>query len=65
MNPLLPLNRFVPDAEARCWNDGRMYLYGSLDIPGDDGYCSGCYRVFSSPDLICWKDHGVSFNTME
>lgn len=65
MNPLLPLNRFVPDAEARCWSDGRMYLYGSLDIPGDDGYCSGCYRVFSSPDLICWKDHGVSFTTTE
>lgn len=65
MNPLLPLNRFVPDAEARRWKDGRMYLYGSLDIPGDDGYCSSQYRVFSSPDLARWEDHGVSFTTGE
>ncbi|MFR1475117.1 MAG: hypothetical protein ACLSB9_04920 [Hydrogeniiclostridium mannosilyticum] len=48
MNPLLPLDQFVPDGEARQHADGRLYLYGSLDVPGDDSYCSCRYRVFSS-----------------
>ena len=34
MNPLLPLDRFVPDGEARQYADGRLYLYGSLDDAG-------------------------------
>lgn len=31
MNPILPIQHFVPDVEARQWNDGRIYLYGSYD----------------------------------
>lgn len=63
MNPILPIQHFVPDAEARVWADGRMYLYGSYDISGRTSYCSWEYRVFSSPDLIHWEDHGVSFRS--
>lgn len=62
-NPLLPRDAFVPDAEARMWADGRMYLYGSWDIGGKDEYCSALYHVYSSPDLVNWKDHGVSFRS--
>ena len=68
MNPLLPRKYFVPDAEARVMPDGRLYVYGSLDISGDRGYCSQEYRVFSTddPTLANWTDHGVSFrNTKE
>ena len=45
MNPLLPKRYFIPDVEARQWQDGRMYLYGSQDISGDTTYCSREYRV--------------------
>lgn len=63
MNPILPLQHFVPDAEARQWRDGRMYLYGSYDISGRTSYCSWEYRVFSSADLFHWEDHGESFRS--
>lgn len=65
MNPILPVQHFVPDAEARQWKDGRMYIYGSYDISGDSAYCSKEYHVFSSDDLISWVDHGQSFNMKE
>jgi len=61
MNPILPNNHYVPDAEARVWADGKMYLYGSYDICKHDFYCSDKYHVFSSSDLTNWIDHGVSF----
>jgi len=61
MNPLLPASVYVPDAEARVWDDGRLYLYGSLDIAGDTFYCSPRYRVYSSANLETWTDHGISF----
>lgn len=63
MNPILPIQHFVPDAEARQWSDGRMYIYGSYDISGRTSYCSWEYHVFSSPDLLRWEDHGVSFRS--
>jgi hypothetical protein len=63
MNPLLPIQYFIPDVEARQWHDGRLYLYGSQDISGDTTYCSHEYRVFSSADLMTWTDHGVSFRS--
>ena len=61
-NPLLPPDVFVPDAEAHVWDDGRVYLYGSFDLPGQKSYCSGVYHVYSSDDLVNWTDHGVSFS---
>ncbi|MCR5682474.1 MAG: family 43 glycosylhydrolase [Clostridiales bacterium] len=62
LNPLLPLDVYVPDAEAHVWADGRIYLYGSFDLPGNGGYCSDVYHVYSSDDLLHWTDHGVSFS---
>lgn len=56
MNPILPIQYFVPDVEARQWTNGRMYLYGSYDLSGRTCYCSWEYRVFSSADLIHWED---------
>ncbi|HEY9526163.1 MAG TPA: hypothetical protein VIR02_03715 [Anaerolineales bacterium] len=63
MNPILPIQHFVPDVEARQWKDGRIYLYGSYDISGRTSYCSWEYRVFSSDDLVHWEDHGQSFRS--
>lgn len=62
MNPFLPFAHCVPDGEAHVF-DGRCYLYGSYDIPGDCNYCSHIYHAFSAPvdDLTHWTDHGVIF----
>jgi len=63
-NPILPLHLYVPDVEARVF-DERLYLYGSLDRFGHYDWCSHQYKVFSSPvsDLNSWTDHGVSFQS--
>jgi predicted GH43/DUF377 family glycosyl hydrolase len=61
MNPILPLEHCVPDGEPRVMPDGRLYLYGSYDICGDDFYCSQEYHSFSSDDLVNWTHHGMSF----
>lgn len=68
MNPLLRRDTFIPDPEAHKMPDGRLYLYGSLDISGRQEYCSKNYRVFSTDDerLENWVDHGIVFsNTAE
>lgn len=61
-NPLLDSHTFVPDVEAHAWGDGRIYLYGSLDIQGKRSFCSDVYHVYSSEDLVNWVDHGVAFS---
>ena len=64
-NPLLPLSYFIPDVEAHVWADGRIYLYGSMDIAGKQSYCSADHHVFSSSDMIHWVDHGVCFTASQ
>lgn len=65
MNPLLDASFCIPDVEARVMPDGRLYLYGSMDRPGQKGYCSDQYHVFSTddPKLERWVDHGVAFSS--
>ena len=64
-NPILGSRFFVPDVEAHVWSDGRVYLYGSLDLPGRMEYCSDRYHVFSSDNLTDWVDHGVAFSLQD
>jgi hypothetical protein len=65
MNPILPPHHLIPDGEAHRFSDGRLYLYGSSDVRGSTTWCSRRYRVFSSADLLDWKDHGVSFKSAD
>lgn len=65
MNPVLPLEHFVPDSEARVMPDGRLYVYGSYDISGNMAYCSSVLHVFSTDNLVDWVDHGVSFSSKD
>ena len=64
MNPIFDRKSFVPDPEAHKMPDGRLYVYGSLDVSGRRGYCSREYKVFSTddPKLENWTDHGISFS---
>lgn len=49
--------------EARQWEDGKIYLYGSLDISGSDEYCSREYCVFESSDMKRWTAYPKSFSS--
>ncbi len=62
MNPLFPLNEYVPDGEPHVFGD-RVYLYGSHDKAGGDRFCMEDYTVWSAPvaDLTDWKCHGVTY----
>ncbi|POP33880.1 hypothetical protein C3B58_05410 [Lactonifactor longoviformis] len=66
-NPLLPLDEYIPDVEAKVFTnekgEERLYLYGSHDDYNSGTWCSYQYRVWSAPleDLEDWTDHGVSF----
>lgn len=62
-NPVIR-NQFAADPTARVF-DGKVYLYPSHDIRnannprGLDWFCMADYHVFSSDNLVDWRDHGV------
>ena len=62
MNPLFPLNEYVPDGEPHVFGD-RVYLYGSHDEENGDRFCMLDYTVWSAPisDLTTWTNHGVTY----
>jgi hypothetical protein len=60
VNPILPLDIYIPDGEPHTWEDGRFYVYGSHDETHAT-YCGDNYRVFSTGDMDTWYDHGSSF----
>lgn len=65
MNPLFDHRLFIPDGEAHVMRDGRLYVYGSMDVENRQDYCSTDYHVLSTDDprLERWTDHGVSFSS--
>ncbi len=62
VNPLLPLNEYVPDGEPHVFGD-RVYLYGSHDAAGSTRFCIQDYVVWSAPvsDLSDWTCHGTAY----
>lgn len=61
-NPIIH-NQFTADPTARVFN-GRIYLFPSHDIvspvePERKWFSMADYHVFSSDNLVDWKDHGV------
>ncbi len=50
---------YTADPSAHVWNDGRLYVYASHDIAPPKG-CDlmDQYHVFSTDDMVHWKDHG-------
>lgn len=62
-NPIIK-GQYTADPTARVF-DGRVYLYPSHDIRteknprGLDWFCMEDYHVFSSDNLVDWRDHGV------
>ena len=70
MNPILPLNFYMPDAEPRIFGD-TLYLYGSHDIYNSENYCEGELYVayaklndlthFELKKILTFDDSGHSF----
>ena len=59
-NPVSPMGVYIADPSSRVGLDGKLYIYGSLDVtPGR--YCSRDYHVLSTPDLKDWTLHRNSF----
>ena len=59
-NPICPEGIYIADPTARVAPDGRLYVYGSLDIrPGKS--CSDRYHVLSTGDLREWTLKRESF----
>ncbi|MDB5089334.1 MAG: Alpha-N-arabinofuranosidase [Mucilaginibacter sp.] len=57
-NPFIT-DMYTADPSAHVWADGRLYVYASHDIAP----ARGCdlmdqYHVFSTDDMVHWKDHG-------
>ena len=62
LNPIAPPGVFIADPEVRQMPDGRVYIYGSRDEPGNS-WCSHSYNVLSSSDLVNWHVEQFSFAT--
>lgn len=57
-NPIIS-HMFTADPSAHVWEDGRLYVYPSTDNAPPRGYKTmDGYHVFSTDDMITWKDHG-------
>lgn len=50
---------YTADPSAHVWEDGRMYIYASRDMDPPKG-CDRMdhYHVFSTEDLVNWRDEG-------
>src|ERR1700750_1487682 len=50
---------YTADPAAHVWKDGRLYVYPSHDVSPPRG-CDlmDKYHVYSTDDMIHWKDHG-------
>mgnify|MGYP003576638857 CR=1 FL=1 len=59
-NPIIS-HVYTADPAARVFN-GRMYVVTSHDLDTQSGYDMIDYHIFSSDDMINWRDHGVVFD---
>ena len=64
LNPISPPGLYIADPNARQMPDGRIYIYGSRDEPGN-AWCSHSYDVLSSSDLVHWSVDQRSFATTD
>lgn len=58
INPFVT-DMYMADPSAHVWADGRLYVYPSHDIDPPRG-CDlmDQYHVYSTDDMVHWKDHG-------
>ncbi len=64
-NPVIT-SIFTADPSAHVWEDGRIYIYSSHDMDPPRG-CDlmDHYHVFSSEDMVNWRDEGEILSSAE
>lgn len=62
LNPICPPGVYIADPAVRVMPDGKIYLYGSRDEPGN-AWCSHSYDILSTGDLVHWHVDQTSFAT--
>lgn len=64
-NPILR-DIYTADPSGHVWKDGRLYIYCSHDVCPPRG-CDlmDRYHVFSTQNLVDWKDHGEILNSSQ
>lgn len=55
-NPISPPGVYIADPSARVWEDGKLYVYGSLDET-TEYYCSHRHHVLSTDNMLEWTLH--------
>jgi beta-xylosidase len=57
---------YTADPSAHVWADGRLYVYASHDVDPPKG-CDlmDKYHVYSTDDMVHWKDHGEILNSSQ
>ena len=55
-NPIVPPGIYFADPAAHVWQDGKFYVYGSVD-ESTNYYCSHRYHVLSTSDMKQWNIH--------
>lgn len=55
-NPISPTGVYIADPTARLWNDGKLWVYGSLDKQCNR-YCSTDHYALSTSNMKDWKLH--------
>jgi arabinoxylan arabinofuranohydrolase len=53
-NPIVPAGVYIADPSAKVWNDGKLYIYGSLD-ESTKYYCSWRHHVMKTSDMKNWQ----------
>jgi beta-xylosidase len=53
-NPIVPAGIYLADPSAHVWNNGKLYLYVSVD-ESTEYYCSYKHHVLSTSDMINWE----------
>ncbi len=59
-NPISPAGVYIADPSAHVWNDGKLYIYGSLD-ESFNYYCSHRHHVMKTDDMLSWKIYEDAF----
>jgi Glycosyl hydrolases family 43 len=64
-NPFIT-DLYTADPSAHVWKDGRLYVYPSHDVAPPRG-CDlmDKYHVYSTDDMVHWKDHGQILESSE
>ena len=61
-NPIVPAGVYIADPSAHVWDNGKLYIYGSLD-ESTEYYCSWRHHVLETSNMLNWRIHENRFSS--